>query len=75
MAVYTLPMKAVFLTKLTHYWSHSAHLRIKCSWPCLVQLASVEGLWEQGLCASNFEGSWISKTWAKGVGNLNVSLL
>jgi hypothetical protein len=23
---------------------------------------------------SNFEGSWISKTWAKGVGNLNVSL-
>jgi hypothetical protein len=44
------------------------------SWPCLVQLVSVEGLWEQGLCASNFEGSWISKTWAKGVGNLNVSL-
>ncbi|XP_066351076.1 uncharacterized protein [Miscanthus floridulus] len=36
------------------------------------KLVSVEGLWEQGLCASNFEGSWISKTWAKGVGNLNV---
>lgn len=36
------------------------------------KLVSVEGLWEQGLCASNFEGTWISKTWAKGVGNLNV---
>ncbi|CAD6245611.1 unnamed protein product [Miscanthus lutarioriparius] len=35
------------------------------------KLVSVEGLFEQGLCASNFEGSWISKTWAKGVGNLN----
>ncbi|TVU49913.1 hypothetical protein EJB05_01255, partial [Eragrostis curvula] len=32
-------------------------------------LVLVEGLWEQGLCASNFEGSWISKTWARGVGN------
>lgn len=38
----------------------------------MIKLVSVEGLWEQGLCASNFEGSWISKTWAKGVGNLSV---
>ncbi|WVZ91668.1 hypothetical protein U9M48_037810 [Paspalum notatum var. saurae] len=36
------------------------------------KLVSVEGLWEQGLCASNFEGSWISKTWQKGVGSLSV---
>ncbi|GJN04277.1 hypothetical protein PR202_ga21811 [Eleusine coracana subsp. coracana] len=36
------------------------------------KLVSVEGLWEQGLCASNFEGSWISKTWDRGVGNLSV---
>ncbi|TVU50294.1 hypothetical protein EJB05_01660 [Eragrostis curvula] len=36
------------------------------------KLVSVEGLWEQGLCASNFEGSWISKTWERGVGNLSV---
>ncbi|KAL5222339.1 hypothetical protein ABZP36_027052 [Zizania latifolia] len=36
------------------------------------KLLSVEGLWEQGLCASNFEGSWISKTWERGVGNLSV---
>ncbi|RLM60306.1 terminal uridylyltransferase 7-like isoform X2 [Panicum miliaceum] len=38
----------------------------------MIKLLSVEGLWEQGLCASNFEGSWISKTWGKGVGNLSV---
>jgi len=38
----------------------------------IIKLVSVEGLWEQGLCASNFEGSWISKIWRKGVGNLSV---
>nr|CAB3456579.1 unnamed protein product [Digitaria exilis] len=36
------------------------------------QLLSAESLWEHGLCASNFEASWISKTWKKGVGNLSV---
>ncbi|KAB8109602.1 hypothetical protein EE612_045918 [Oryza sativa] len=36
------------------------------------KLLSVEGLWKQGLCASNFEGSWIFKTWERGVGNLSV---
>ncbi|XP_006659702.1 protein HESO1-like [Oryza brachyantha] len=36
------------------------------------KLLSVEGLWEQGLCASNFEGSWIFKTWERGIGNLSV---
>ncbi|BAF25902.1 Os09g0570600 [Oryza sativa Japonica Group] len=37
------------------------------------KLLSAESLWEHGLCASNFEASWISKTWKKGIGNLNVS--
>ncbi|KAJ1289046.1 hypothetical protein BS78_02G135300 [Paspalum vaginatum] len=36
------------------------------------KLLSGECLWEHGLCASNFEASWISKTWKKGVGNLSV---
>lgn len=36
------------------------------------KLLSVESLWEHGLCASNFEASWISKIWKKGVGNLSV---
>uniref|UniRef100_A0A0D9XH27 Poly(A) RNA polymerase mitochondrial-like central palm domain-containing protein n=1 Tax=Leersia perrieri TaxID=77586 RepID=A0A0D9XH27_9ORYZ len=36
------------------------------------KLLSADSLWEHGLCASNFEASWISKTWKKGVGNLNV---
>ncbi|XP_020396482.1 uncharacterized protein [Zea mays] len=36
------------------------------------ELLSAESLWEHGLCASNFEASWISKTWKKGVGNLSV---
>uniref|UniRef100_A0A0E0FUP7 Poly(A) RNA polymerase mitochondrial-like central palm domain-containing protein n=1 Tax=Oryza nivara TaxID=4536 RepID=A0A0E0FUP7_ORYNI len=36
------------------------------------KLLSAESLWEHGLCASNFEASWISKTWKKGIGNLNV---
>lgn len=37
------------------------------------KLLSVQGLWEQGLCASNLEGSWILKmTWDRGIGNLAV---
>uniref|UniRef100_A0ACD5YCL8 Uncharacterized protein n=1 Tax=Avena sativa TaxID=4498 RepID=A0ACD5YCL8_AVESA len=36
------------------------------------KLLSVESLWGHGLCASNFQASWISKTWKKGVGNLSV---
>lgn len=36
------------------------------------KLLSGESLWEQGLCASNYEASWISKTWKKGVGNFSV---
>ncbi|XP_066397151.1 protein HESO1-like [Miscanthus floridulus] len=36
------------------------------------KLLSAESLWEHGLCASNFEASWISKTWKKGAGNLSV---
>ncbi|KAM0870555.1 hypothetical protein ACQ4PT_039931 [Festuca glaucescens] len=36
------------------------------------KLLSVESLWEHGLCASNFEATWISKTWKKGVANLSV---
>ncbi|KAL6838458.1 hypothetical protein ACP4OV_031703 [Aristida adscensionis] len=36
------------------------------------KLLSAESLWEHGLCASNFEASWISKFWKKGVGNLSV---
>uniref|UniRef100_A0A453RRX3 Uncharacterized protein n=1 Tax=Aegilops tauschii subsp. strangulata TaxID=200361 RepID=A0A453RRX3_AEGTS len=38
----------------------------------LVQLLAVKDLWEQGLCASNFDGFWISKTWNRGIGNLSV---
>lgn len=29
----------------------------------LLQLASVEKLWQEGLCASLYKGSWISKSW------------
>ncbi|CAM0911612.1 unnamed protein product [Alopecurus aequalis] len=36
------------------------------------KLLAVEGLWEQGLCASNFDGFWISKTWDRGIGILSV---
>ncbi|XP_059310511.1 protein HESO1-like isoform X1 [Lycium ferocissimum] len=38
----------------------------------LNKLLSVEKLWSQGLCASTFEGSWISKTWGSRVGHINV---
>jgi hypothetical protein len=30
-----------------------------------IKLLAVESLWEQGLCASPFEGKWVSKVWAK----------
>ncbi|CAN4081461.1 unnamed protein product [Withania somnifera] len=38
----------------------------------LNKLLSVEKLWSEGLCASTFEGSWISKTWGSRVGHTNV---
>ncbi|KAK8967148.1 hypothetical protein KSP40_PGU002304 [Platanthera guangdongensis] len=39
----------------------------------LTKLTSVEKMWEHGLCASNFEGSWISKTWTSKISsNMNV---
>ncbi|XP_020700332.1 uncharacterized protein LOC110112447 [Dendrobium catenatum] len=38
----------------------------------LAKLSSVEKLWELGLCASIFEGSWISKMWGSKVGNMSV---
>ncbi|XP_077244439.1 uncharacterized protein LOC143884645 isoform X2 [Tasmannia lanceolata] len=38
----------------------------------LIKLSSVETLWPKGLCASTYEGSWISKTWDSNVGNISV---
>eukprot|EP01018_Ginkgo_biloba_P028759 Gb_40855 [translate_table: standard] len=38
----------------------------------LCKLLSVESLWKEGLCASTYEGSWISKTWDSKVGCINV---
>ncbi|KAF6136551.1 hypothetical protein GIB67_016007 [Kingdonia uniflora] len=38
----------------------------------LSKLASVETLWPKGLCASTYEGSWISKTWEYKVCLMNV---
>ncbi|KAF9587650.1 hypothetical protein IFM89_004482 [Coptis chinensis] len=38
----------------------------------LSKLASVETLWPEGLCASPYEGSWISKTWDFKVGHISV---
>lgn len=30
-----------------------------------IKFVAVESLWEQGLCASVYEGKWVSKVWAK----------
>ncbi|XP_027079372.1 protein HESO1-like isoform X4 [Coffea arabica] len=38
----------------------------------LMKLSSVEKLWPKGLCASVYEGSWTSKTWASKVGAISV---
>ncbi|KAL5731330.1 hypothetical protein ACHQM5_004069 [Ranunculus cassubicifolius] len=38
----------------------------------LSKLASVEDQWREGLCASTYEGSWISKTWDSKVGSISV---
>ncbi|XP_042479206.1 protein HESO1-like [Macadamia integrifolia] len=38
----------------------------------LTKLVSVETLWPEGLCASTYEGCWISKTWDSKVGYINV---
>ncbi|CAK9188097.1 unnamed protein product, partial [Ilex paraguariensis] len=35
-------------------------------------LSSIEKLWPKGICASTFEGSWISKTWDSKVGCISV---
>ncbi|XWS44627.1 hypothetical protein CRYUN_Cryun15aG0064400 [Craigia yunnanensis] len=38
----------------------------------LVKLASVEKLWQKGLCVGLCEGFWISKAWDSGICNLSV---
>ncbi|KAI3969719.1 hypothetical protein MKX01_020280 [Papaver californicum] len=38
----------------------------------LIKLDSVRKLWAEGLCASTYEGSWISKKWGSRSGNLGV---
>lgn len=38
----------------------------------LIKLASVEKLWQKGLCASVYEGSWTSKTWDSRCGSISV---
>ncbi|GAB4854678.1 hypothetical protein Ancab_023260 [Ancistrocladus abbreviatus] len=38
----------------------------------LVRLEAVRTLWAQGLCASIYEGSWISKMWQKKIGRISV---
>ncbi|XP_048140118.1 protein HESO1-like isoform X2 [Rhodamnia argentea] len=38
----------------------------------MIKLASVEKLWQKGLCASVYEGSWTSKTWDSCCGTISV---
>ncbi|KAI3996055.1 hypothetical protein MKX01_037565, partial [Papaver californicum] len=38
----------------------------------LIKLDSVRKLWAEGLCASTYEGFWISKKWGSRSGNLSV---
>ncbi|XP_031093928.1 protein HESO1-like isoform X2 [Ipomoea triloba] len=38
----------------------------------LIKLLSVENLWCKGICASTYEGCWISKTWDFKVGCISV---
>nr|CAD1840866.1 unnamed protein product [Ananas comosus var. bracteatus] len=38
----------------------------------ITKLSSIDSLWEHGLCASTYEGSWISKSWNSGGGNMSV---
>ncbi|XP_022865478.1 uncharacterized protein LOC111385330 isoform X3 [Olea europaea var. sylvestris] len=38
----------------------------------LIKLSSVENLWPKGLCASTYEGSWMSKTWNSKVACISV---
>ncbi|KAI3851675.1 hypothetical protein MKX03_022320 [Papaver bracteatum] len=38
----------------------------------LIKLDSVRKLWAEGLCASTYEGSWITKKWGSRSGNLSV---
>lgn len=38
----------------------------------LSKLSSVVSLWQHGLCASTYDGKWISKTWEKGTPDMSV---
>ncbi|KAG9134473.1 hypothetical protein Leryth_019928 [Lithospermum erythrorhizon] len=38
----------------------------------LVKLSAVEILWPKGLCASAYEGSWVSKTWDSKVSCISI---
>jgi len=43
------------------YFNFTEHVHLVISF--LVQLASVENLWQNGYCTSSYEGSWVLKNW------------
>lgn len=50
-------VKCVFQVNFIETWSFSNLISF------LLQLESVENLWQKGFCASLYEGSWILKSW------------
>ncbi|XP_009622967.1 protein HESO1-like isoform X5 [Nicotiana tomentosiformis] len=60
------------LCKFTNYGINNKESVTELLVSLLNKLLSVEKLWSRGLCASTFQGSWISKTWGSRVGHINV---
>nr|XP_009804074.1 PREDICTED: uncharacterized protein LOC104249360 isoform X2 [Nicotiana sylvestris] len=60
------------LCKFTNYGINNKESVAELLVSLLNKLLSVEKLWSRGLCASTFQGSWISKTWGSRVGHINV---
>ncbi|KAL6838444.1 hypothetical protein ACP4OV_031689 [Aristida adscensionis] len=62
------------MSKVSNFEDHLLFVfAVQVTMDSFAETGSTTGrLWEHGLCASNFEASWISKFWKKGVGNLRV---
>ncbi|WOL13304.1 protein HESO1 isoform X1 [Canna indica] len=60
------------VTGFKHYGKRNQESIAELFLALLSKLSSVENLWQDGLCASIYEGSWIYKSWQSGIGNMNV---
>ncbi|KAL8113565.1 hypothetical protein AgCh_020769 [Apium graveolens] len=61
-----------FVKKYSKYGKENKESLASLFLTLLIKLSSVSTLWCKGLCASAYQGAWISKTWNSEVGCISV---